>query len=805
MISVRQALDTAWQHFQKGQWQQAEQLYLQVLEVDPQQVDALHLLAVIAGQTGRESRAIAYLEAVLRLQPGLAAAHNNLGNVFIMQRKLPEAAASFQEAARLQPNFAVAQNNLGSALNELGRPAEAVASLQQALRIKPDYAEAHQNLGLAWQAQGKLAEAEASFQQAARLRPDDSQTHFQLGIALAKQGKHAEAAASFQQVVRQKPDHVEAHVQLGLALKEQGKLVEAVASYHQALRLKPDHAEAHVNLGNVHVEQRKLAEAAGCYQQALSIRPDFAEAHNNLGTALQGLGQLPEAVASLQQALRLKPDFAEAHYNLGIALWRQKRLEEAVASYQEALRLKPDHAEALLNLGNARKDQGRLDDALAAYRAALRVKPEAAHIHSNLILILNYHPRYDARAIQEECARWNQRHAEPVKEFIRPPANRPDPERRLRIGYVSPDFRENVDSFFTIPLLANHDHQQCEIFCYANVARPDAYTERLRGYADVWRSTVGLTDQELADLVRNDQIDILVDLKVHTAHNRLLMFARKPAAVQVTWLAYPGTTGLFAMDYRLTDPHLDPPGLFDAFYSEESLRLPETFWCYDPLSDQPPVNALPARASGVITFSCLNNFCKVNDDCLTLWARVLQAVPQSRLLLHAPRDPARERLLAKLQEEGIAASRVEFAEKLPRLEYLQLYHRIDMALDPLPCNGGATTLDAFWMGVPTLTLLGKTVVGRAGWSQLSNLGLQELAAETPEQYVALAAGLAGDLTRLEELRGTLRQRMLRSPLMDGKRFARHVEQLYRQMWRRWCHGRQAHSNLAPGESDSAHS
>ena len=294
-------------------------------------------------------------------------------------------------------------------------------------------------------------------------------------------------------------------------------------------------------------------------------------------------------------------------------------------------------------------------------------------------------------------------------------------------------------SFFTIPLLSHHDHRQFEIFCYADVLRPDAVTERLRGYADVWRSTVGLSDQQLADLVRSDQIDILVDLTMHTADNRLLVFARKPAPVQVTWLAYPGTTGLSTIDYRLTDPYLDPPGLFDAFYSEESIRLPDTFWCYDPLTDQPPVNALPALENGFITFGCLNNFCKVNDGCLALWAQVLRAVPQSRLLLRAPRGQAREHVLARLEQEGIAASRVEFADRQPRLEYLKLYQRIDLGLDPLPYNGHTTSLDAFWMGVPTLTLVGKTVVGRAGWSQLCNLGLKELAAETPEQYVALAA------------------------------------------------------------------
>ncbi len=358
----------------------------------------------------------------------------------------------------------------------------------------------------------------------------------------------------------------------------------------------------------------------------------------------------------------------------------------------------------------------------------------------------------------------------------------------MRIGYVSPDFREHATTFFTVSLLANHDHGPFEIFCYANVRRPDALTERLRGHADVWRDTRGLSDEQLADRVRSDQIDILVDLTMHMADNRLLTFARKPAPVQITWVAYPGTTGLSAIDYRLTDPYLDPPGRFDDDYAEESLRLADTFWCYDPLCEPVPVTPLPALHNGYVTFGCLNNFCKLNDGVLSLWAKVLHAVPQARLLLLAPRGQARDSVLAQLQQEGIAAQRVEFADKQPRQGYLKLYQRMDVSLDPFPYNGHTTSFDAFWMGVPTITLIGQTVVGRAGWSQLCNLGLPELAAQTPEQYVALAAELAGDLPRLEELRGTLRGRMQRSPLMDGPRFARQVEQAYRQVWRRWCYG-----------------
>ncbi len=598
-------------------------------------------------------------------------------------------------------------------------------------------------------------------------------------------GQLQQAEEVYRRILQVDPNQVDALHLLGVIAGQSGRYDVAVDYLKTTARLKPDFAAAHNNLGNVFILQGKLQEAADSFRQATRSQPDFATAHNNLGNALRELGHLDEAVISLREALRLRPDFADAHNNLALALQAQGKLDDAVISCRQALSLKPDFAEAHLNLGNAFKEQGRLDDAVAAYRSALRIKPDAAPIHSNVVFLLNYHPGYDARAIQEECARWQQ-HAEPLRQLIRPHANRPDPERRLRIGYVSPDFRDHPISFATVPLLSSHDHEQFAIYCYADVARPDSVTERLRGHADVWGSTLGLSDQQVADRVRSDQIDILVDLAMHTANNRLLVFARKPAPVQVAWAAYPGTTGLSAIDYRLTDPYLDPAGLFDSFYAEESVRLPDSFWCYDPLTDQPPVNSLPVLQSGVITFGCLNNFCKVNDGCLALWADVLRAAPQSRLLLRAPRGQARDHILARLQQEGIAEARIEFVDRVPRQQYLSLYHRIDLGLDPLPYNGHTTSLDAFWMGVPTLTLLGKTVVGRAGWSQLCNLGLQELAAETPEQYVALAAQWAEDWPRLQEFRGTLRQRMQQSPLMDGNRFARHVEQAYRHMWRRWC-------------------
>jgi predicted O-linked N-acetylglucosamine transferase (SPINDLY family) len=297
----------------------------------------------------------------------------------------------------------------------------------------------------------------------------------------------------------------------------------------------------------------------------------------------------------------------------------------------------------------------------------------------------------------------------------------------------------------------------------------------------------------LAELVRRDGIDILVDLTVHMAHNRLLAFARRPAPVQVTWLGYPATTGMSAMDYRLSDPHLDPvstasnraPAQRDELYAEQTVRLPDSFWCYEPLSDGPTVNEPPAQRNGFITFGCLNNFCKVTGPTIKLWATVLTAAPDSRMLVLAPRGPAREHLLEKLQRNGVAPTRIEFADRCPRAKYLELYRRIDIGLDTFPYNGHTTTLDALWMGVPVVTVVGRTAVGRGGWSQLSNLGLKDLAARSSRHFARVASGLAHDRERLASLRSTLRARLARSPLMDAPRFARNIEAAYRQMWRAW--------------------
>jgi len=573
---------------------------------------------------------------------------------------------------------------------------------------------------------------------------------------------------------------------LALQHHRAGRLREAEDFYKQILIHQPNHADATRLLGVVARQMGRIEIAVDLFRRAIALRPDYAEAHNNLGNALRDKGQLDDAIAAYRQAIALRPCFAEAYSNLGNALNDKGQLDEAIAAYQQAIALDPNLAEIHSNLGNALSDNGRLDEAIAAYREAMTLRVNYTEAHSNLAYTLHFHPSYDAQSIAEEHRRWKSQHADPLRQFIQPHANNRDHERRLRIGYVSPDFRKHPVGRFLLPLLAHHDKKQVEVFGYSQVALEDETTERLRSYTDGWRTILGLSDAQAADLIRQDHIDILVDLTMHMANNRLLVFARKPAPVQVTYLAYCSTTGLDTIDYRLSDPYLDPPGGDESFYSEKTVRLPETYWCYESIIAPPEFGPVPALERGVITFGCLNNFCKVSEPALKTWAEVLRAIPNSQLLLSAYQGSHRQRVQQRLERDGIEPSRVQFAGRMPLEKYFDLYRRIDIALDTFPYGGGTTTCDALWMGVPVVSLVGTTAVGRGGLSILSNVGVPELVTRSKEEYVQIAGELAKGLPRLHDLRTTLRQRMEQSPLMDAPRFARNIEAAYRRMWRSWC-------------------
>jgi protein O-GlcNAc transferase len=610
--------------------------------------------------------------------------------------------------------------------------------------------------------------------------------HFQSGNSFSSAGNRSQAMAAYRRALAIQPDHIDARFNLANLLRIDERLDEAVSEYRALLTIRPDDLEACNNLGSTLVRQRRHAEAIEAFRQALRARPTYAGAWSNLGKALEDSGKTDDAIDAYHRAIQYRPDFADAHFNLGNALRSKDDLDGAIGQYRLAAGFRPNHAATWNNLGNALKDGGRLDEAISCYRQAWDLGADA-RAAGNLLYGLHLHPDYDATRIYDEHVRWNDRYARPLAPAAPSYPNHRSPDRRLRIGYVSADFNAHPVGRFMLPVLSHHDRRRVEIFCYDNVKVKDDLTAALRLHADVWQETSNLPDADLASQIHQDRIDILVDLSLHTGRNRLLTFARKPAPVQATYLSYPGTSGLETMDYRLTDPYLDPPSLDQdrSVYSEKSVRL-RTYWCYQPPGDAPAVAPPPALNAGYVTFGCFNQFCKISRPAWDLWCTLLHAVPGSRMLLLAPQGSSRELARGIMANHGIDPGRLEFVGRAFMGVYLERHRLIDIALDPFPFTGGTTTCDALWMGVPVITLRGATAVGRGGASILSHVGLTDLIAEMPEQYVRIAAALANDLPQLSALRSSMRQRMQASPLMDAAAFARNLEEAYRKMWSDWC-------------------
>ena len=572
----------------------------------------------------------------------------------------------------------------------------------------------------------------------------------------------------------------------GRLLLKQGNLLGALRAFEEAIANRPAYAPAYNNQGLVLVRLGRCDEAIASFRETLRLEPHWHQAYANLGVLLAGAGRTNEAIGNLRTAAELNPKSPEILNNLANALAASGNLDESIACAQRSLAIEPVNAEALNALGNALKDQGCLDEAIACYSRAAGIRPELPLLLSNWVYALHFHPDQNQRSLLAAAHFWRTRHADHLTQHARPHLNDRNAHRRIRIGYVSPDFREHPVARFLLPLLQGHDRKCFEVFCYSNVVAADEITEHVRELADAWRNILALTDAEAANLIRDDRIDILVDLTMHLRGNRLLVFARKAAPVQVSYLAYCSTTGLDAIDYRFTDPFLDPPGLNQACYSEQSIRLPDSYWCYRPSPAAPAVGPLPSSVIGSITFGCLNNFCKISAAALQAWAALLQAVPKSRLVLHAGEGSHRQRIRVLFAINGVEPHRVEFVGRQPLREYFERLGQIDIGLDPFPCTGGTTTCDALWMGVPVVSLAGQTAVSRGGLSILSNVGLGELVANNVDHYVETARALSRDTEKLQSLRDGLRRRMRVSVLMDEGRFVLNVETAYRGMWQRWC-------------------
>lgn len=569
-----------------------------------------------------------------------------------------------------------------------------------------------------------------------------------------------------------------------------GDLAAAAAIYRQILAVDPANANAMRLLGLVSHQRGQNQAALELLTWAIQLSPDSSSCYTDYGKVLRVLGRFDEAVAAHHRAIEINPNDAVAWNSLAHTLIGLGRHDEAIQAWEQAVRLRPDECGFRSNLAGGLLDQGRLDEAIACLEGAIKLNPDFAPAYGNLLSALRYHPRTTPQSLLEQHLRFAKRLADPLSAAVEPHANSRDPDRPLRVGYVSPDFREHSVMHFFEPVLRHHDGASFELYCYSSSAVEDEVTARTRSLVREFRSILSLDDARAAELIRADRIDILLDLAGHTAGGRPFLFARKPAPIQVSYLGYPCTTGLSAMDYRLTDAAADPPGMTESFHTETLIRLPDTFLCYQPSPAAPPVAPLPADANGWITFGSFNHLPKMTDDVIAAWCGILQSVPGSRLVIKSlpltSRGPA-ARIAAAYQQHGLGPDRVVLLGYVDKFGgHLAAYNQIDIALDTFPYNGTTTTCEAMWMGVPVVALAGNAHISRVGVSLLRSVGLSDLIAADVEGYVRLAVSLAGQPERLRELRGQLRSRMAVSPLLDAARFTAGLEAAYRLMWRSLC-------------------
>ncbi len=783
-------LDCAIAHREAGRYKEAVQVLQNWLASNQKDASAHALLSQVLSLDKQDELAWEALNAALSINPVLPIVRRNYARLLLKQQKLEEGLQAAQAAYQSEATEPENQLVLAAALIANGQNERASQLVANALQSRPDYAEAYANRALLKLGGNDLAGALSDTQKSLSIKPHLTQLWGMLGSLRYQLKDLPGAIDALEKALCYEPDNIGHLVNLGEFKRQAGAVEAAIVLLEKAAALAPDNANAWVNLGAAFQQAQRILDAKSAYVKALEIAPMQAEVAYNLGTLLQELGRLDDAVASYRRALEIKPDFAEAHSNLGIALQELGRLDDAVAGYRRALEIKPDLAEAYNNLGNALKDFGRLDDAVASYYRALKFKPGYAKAHSNLLFTHNYLSDQPAIVLLAEARRFGdlvERQANAYQEW----PNLPDPDRCLRVGLVSGDLRTHPVGYFVesmLAALASHATGRLELIAYPCHFLSDALTERIKASCCGWHSAVGLSDESLARRIRDDRIDILIDLSGHTAHNRLPMFAWKPAPVQVSWLGYFATTGVAAMDYLIADPWTVPPAE-EAYFTENIWHLPETYLCFTVPDADVQVGLLPALSNHHITFGCFNNLTKMNDAVVALWARVLQAVPGSRLLLKTKQlgeAAGRATTLQRFAVHGIGVDRLILEGASPRAELLASYHRVDIALDPFPYPGGTTSVESLWMGVPVLTKQGDRFLSHIGETIAHSAELLDWIAVDESDYVAKAVIYASDLDQLARLRGRLRRQVLASPLFDAPRFARHFETALRDMWIQWC-------------------
>lgn len=744
-----------------------------------------------AEQAGKLSEALAHYDESVSVMPQFGRGHFCRGLVLLELARYEDAIIAFDEALECKPDSAAAYYNRGNALVKLGRYDEAADSYQKAVALKAEFPDAYVALGVALEQLTRMDEATESYKRALAFKPDYAAVYVNLGDVYLQRGEAELALECYSHVTEVDADMLAVPKRRAKALKAQGKLEEAVRNLRvaQASRTAISN-DVFTELGAALKDLGKLEEAEETYRSGLKLFPDDTGLLNDLGVLLGELERREEACQVYQQALAIEPDNCGVLCNLGVEQFEAMQLDAAVASFEHALRIDADNLPALMNLASVNSNLGRLDVSRNLYRQVIERKPDYVNGYSNLLFVSNYvgdvaredlfrdAEAYGATATR--LAKWQggwQRSA--------------DAERCLRVGLVSGDLRTHPVGFFiqgVLEALRRNSMGRLEFFAYVTHFVTDAIGEKIKGFCDEWCLVSGLSDEALANRIRDDGIDILIDLSGHTQFNRLSVFAWKPAPVQVSWLGYFATTGVKEMDYLLADPWTLPKEE-EKYFTEKIWRLPETRLCFTPPDDDVPVSLLPALSRGYVTFGCFSNLTKMNDEVVGTWSRILKEVPGSKLLLKAKqiRDVRiRQEVVERFSQHGIQPGRLIFEGDVPRRMYLESYANVDIVLDTFPYPGGTTTVEALWMGVPVLTLEGSRFLSRQGNGLLSNAGLRQWVAKDREDYIAKAVRYALDVPSLALLRSLLRNQVLSSPIFNAERFARHFEDALRGMWRQWC-------------------
>jgi protein O-GlcNAc transferase len=752
-LTVKQALDIALQYHQAGKLSAAENIYVQILQTDRNHPVALQLLGIVAHQTGKDDKAIELIS----------------------------------QAISIKPNFPEAYNNIGNIHKDKGDLQKALPYYLKAIELHPDFVEAHDNLSQIYLNQKKIDEAIASCQTAIAINPNSSKLHTRLGNAFKEIGDRDQAISCYRKAIEVDPNYLNAHNNLGNALVENGKLEDAISCFQTAISINPNQSEIHNNMGDAYKKFGKLEEAISCYQSALQTTANAAETISKLGDAYAQNKEPELAISSYKAAIANDPAHSDSYNNLGITFSNLGRFDDAISNFRQSISISPDTAETHNNLGSALKWLGMLDEALSSFRQAIELKPDFVEASSNLLLTEQYRPGHNAESLYELHRQWDKKFAQPYKSSWPSHSNDRDPERRIRIGFVSPDLGHHPVGFFIIPLLENLPASEIETVIYAD-RKPDELTARIRAAADVWNDIAGLPIEALNQKIIDDHIDILFDLSGHSARNRLPLFARKPAPIQITWAGYTGTTGISAIDYLLSDRYSTLENE-EPYYSESIIRMPNGWLCYSPPASAPDPGPLPFERNGFITFCTFSNPVKLNTDEISTWSQILLKTPGSKLLIKytgVTSTQCADFLYSNFENHGVARSRLMLEDGVPHNELLARYNDVDIALDPFPYSGGVTTYEALWMGVPVVTFPGDTFASRHSASHLSTIGHSELVARDVADYVNVAVELANDTDRLKQIRTGLREKMRISPACDGELFARDFATLMRQVWKAWC-------------------